>query len=378
MAAYTRYQAHLNAYLFLAANPYPGFTGTAGSYPIDLEIDGPVRQSRWKTAFRLLLLLPAAILAGTLSGTGSLSSGLSSAQTQAGSENTTANLVGVGGVAIVVAFLGWFACLAIARMPLGFRDLAAYCIRYGAQTLAYGLLLTDRYPDADPALPAATQPTPAKPIRLRAEGDLSRARLTVFFRLLLAFPHFVWLALWGVVVLLALVAGWLVTLATGQLPDALHRFFAAYVRYQTHVLAFVTLVANPFPGFAGAAGSYPVDLEIDPPARQARAKTLFRLFLAVPALMVSSALAGPLYLVAIFGWFVGLVLGRMPGGLRNLGAFVLRYSAQTNGYLYLLTDSYPFSGPAEYVEPEPEPEAELEPAPEPGHGWPEAPPSPSF
>jgi hypothetical protein len=36
------------------------------------------------------------------------------------------------------------------------------------------------------------------PIRLIVTDDLRRSRLTVFFRLLLAIPHFVWLLLWGI------------------------------------------------------------------------------------------------------------------------------------------------------------------------------------
>ena len=36
----------------------------------------------------------------------------------------------------------------------------------------------------------------------------------------------------------------------------------------------------------------------------------------------------------------------MPEGLRNLGAVGLRYSAQANAYLFLLTDRYPYSAPA--------------------------------
>ena len=52
-----------------------------------------------------------------------------------------------------------------------------------------------------------------------------------------------------------------------------------------------------------------------------------------------------LFIVGFFGWFAALVLGRMPLGFRNLGAYVLRYSAQVNGYAYVLTDTYPYSGP---------------------------------
>jgi hypothetical protein len=49
-------------------------------------------------------------------------------------------------VLYVVAFLGAFYALATGRSPRGFRDLSAYCLRYQAQTYAYLLLLTDRYP----------------------------------------------------------------------------------------------------------------------------------------------------------------------------------------------------------------------------------------
>ena len=41
----------------------------------------------------------------------------------------------------------------------------------------------------------------------------------------------------------------------------------------------------------------------------------------------------------------------MPLGLRNLGAFALRYVAQTNAYVLLLTGAYPYSGPCHEVEP---------------------------
>jgi hypothetical protein len=356
MSAYIRFATHLHAYLFLAANPYPGFAGDAGSYPVDLEIDPPVRQSRWKTAFRGVLALPAFLLMSVLlGGPGGGGGGGGAGRESSGAEGEGAYFSS-GGAVWAVAFLGWFACLALGRMPLGFRDLVAFALRYAAQFWAYLFLLTDRYPNSDPREPAATQPTPAKPIRIRVEDDRRRSRLTVFFRFLLFLPHLVWLLLWGIAALLAIVGGWFATLVLGRLPDPLHRFLAAYVRYQTHVSAFLFLVANPFPGFAGTAGTYPVDVEIDPPERQSRWKTLLRLLLAIPALIVSGGLDAALFVAAFLGWFVALALGRMPESLRNLGAYALRYSAQTYGYLFLLTDSYPFSGPNEYVEPEPEPE----------------------
>src|SRR5204863_1085434 len=80
------------------------------------------------------------------------------------------------------------------------------------------------------------------------------------------------------------------TLVTGRPPESLYRFLAAYIRYATHVSAFLLLAGNPFPGFTGAAGSYPVDVEVAPLERQHRLKTLFRIVLAIPALALAAAI----------------------------------------------------------------------------------------
>src|SRR5439155_9251311 len=126
---------------------------------------------------------------------------------------------------------GWFASLARARMPGGLRDAIAYALSYSAQVDAYVLLLTDRYPNADPLAALGRAGTPEHPIRLVCEDDLGRSRLTVFFRLLLAIPHLLWLSLWGLATLFGAIANWFATLFAGTSPAGLHRFLAAYVRY---------------------------------------------------------------------------------------------------------------------------------------------------
>jgi hypothetical protein len=330
-AAYVRYAAQVVAYVTLVADPYPRFTGDPG-YPVEVEIDAPQRQNRWLTGFRVFLALPAVLLADSLMGGGVSFSG--------GSIATT------GGVAGTAAFLGWFACLARGSMPQGLRDAGAYCIGYSAQVTGYLLLLTDRFPNSDPAVYEATNVYRSDPIRVTVDDDLRRSRLTVFFRLALTTPHLVWLILWGIPVFFALIANWFATLFRGSSPPGLHRFLAAYARYQVHVFAYLQLTANLFPGFTGRAGSYPIDVEIDPPGRQSRPVTGFRLILGVPAFFMSSALGGAGWVAAFLTWFHALARGTAPRGLRNLNAYQLRYYAQTLGYVYLLTDSYPYSGPS--------------------------------
>lgn len=348
-ASYVRYLTQLFAYLSLAANPYPMFTGTE-RYPIGLDIDKPAPQRRLVTLFRLPLSIPAllfeAVFLASYAG-GSYSSGQRGDAYSVGA--TTSSI----GIVWTVAFFAWFACLARGRMPMGFRNLQAYGLRYAAQTWAYALLLTDRYPNLDPAEPASTGPL--HPVGLAVTDDLRRSRLTVFFRLLLTLPHFVWLILWGIVAVLAGIVGWFATLVLGRLPRPLHRFLAAYVRYSTHVAAFLFLTANPFPGFTGTPGRYTVDPELPEPERQKRLVTFFRLFLAFPAFAVSGSLYTLAFVAAFFSWFVALALGRMPRSFREAQAYALRYGVQVNAYLWLLTSRYPYSGPS-LGEPEPEPE----------------------
>jgi hypothetical protein len=353
LARYVRYLLHVSAYVLLAASPYPPFSGPPGEYPVDLEIDPPERQRRWAVAFRLVLAIPAVALAAALIGARG-----------AGYTTRTGNYeLAFAGLGTTVAVLGWFACLVQARMPRGFRDALLYALRYTAQAQAYVLLVTGRYPEADP-WPALAEEAPAHPVCVAADDELRRSRLTTFFRLLLALPHLVWLLLWTIAVVFSAVACWLLALVRGAPPRALHRFHSAYVRYTVHLSSFLYLVANPFPGFAGAAGSYPVDAVLPEAEPQRRLVTAFRAILVVPAWIVGAALGDVAFVVGVLGWFASLVLGRMPRGLRNAGLYAIRYSAQLTAYGLFVTERYPFSGPWQAT-----PETESEPEPEPGWAY---------
>lgn len=355
-SAYTRYNVQLSSYLSLTANPYPSFTGERG-YPVDVELPERAQQSRWKTAFRFPLAIPALLVAAVV-GSGSLGGGGGSSGRRAGQPDYWEFAFSSGGLVAVCAFLGWFAILARGRMPNGLRDLAAYGIGYTAQVYAYLLFLSDRYPNSNPEAVGPAWSLRSHAVELRLDDDGRRSRLTVFFRFLLALPHLVWLVLWSVAAYLAALVNGLVALVRGRSAGSLHRFLAAYVRYAAHVTAFVSLVANPFPGFVGEPG-YPVDVTIGAPARQNRWVTLFRSFLALPAFIVGAGLSGALVVVGLLGWFAALATGRMPEGLRNLGAVAVRYLAQTSAYWLIVTDDYPYASPA-LASPRDEEQVELE------------------
>jgi len=338
LSGFVRYVTQVEAYLFLGANPYPPFYlgDITKTYPIDVEIAPPATQNRWVTGFRIFLAVPAFSISSALSG-------------GAGTYGGGGYYRSGGGIAVSAAVLIWFAALVRARAPRGLRDLVAWSLGYGAQLAGYFFLLTDRYPTTDPLVhvdePDEDVPPP-QPARGIVRDDLRRSRLTVFFRALLWVPHLVWWLLWTIVVWVLAIVNWIVTLITARPPRAFARFLSAYLRYTTHQFSYLTLIGNPFPGFVGQEGSYPIDLEVAVTAeKQKRLGIFFRGILAIPALVIASAGSGVVATAAFLGWFASLVQARMPHGLRNGGAWGLSYYGQTHAYLFLLTERYPFSGP---------------------------------
>jgi Domain of unknown function (DUF4389) len=178
------------------------------------------------------------------------------------------------------------------------------------------------------------------PITLVNTDDLRRNRLTVFFRVLLAIPHVIWLALWGIAAYLAVFVAWLVAIFTGRVPDALHHFIASYLRYTTHVYSYLLLMADPFPSFSGSV-DYPIDVNIAGPETQSRLTVFFRGILAIPAMLLSYVFRLVNQMVGLLTWFYALVTGNAHEGMRNVSVWLLRYEVQTYGYVMLLTGRYP-------------------------------------
>jgi small-conductance mechanosensitive channel len=181
------------------------------------------------------------------------------------------------------------------------------------------------------------------PVRLVGGDDLGRSRLTVFFRIFLLIPHMIVLWFYAIIAIIAVVIAWFAALFTGRVPDGLHNFIAGYLRYYLRVVAYATILADPFPPFGGG-GTYPVDVEIDPPVPQGRLGVFFRILLAIPCLIVANVLQYLLYLVAIGCWFVALFTGGVPEGLQTLGMFCLRFIIRTHAYVLLVNPRYPAFG----------------------------------
>jgi Domain of unknown function (DUF4389) len=119
IARFQRYSTHVTAYLFIAANPFPGFGGNT-PYPVDLEVAPAARQSRLSVFFRGLLAIPALILAYLLA------------------------------LALeILAFVTWLVALFLGRIPPGLENMLVLLLTFTTRTNSYLYLLTSKYPSFD-------------------------------------------------------------------------------------------------------------------------------------------------------------------------------------------------------------------------------------
>lgn len=200
--------------------------------PVLVAFAPPARQRRLTVAGRLFLVLPHLIV-----------------------------LAYLGVAAVVVAVIGWFGALYLGRLPRVAADFLPGYLRWQTRVYAYLFFLTDVYP------PFSVRDC-AYPVRVTTKpGRLNR--WSVAGRLVLVLPALVVAAtVTDGIATVVLVAAWLIVLVSGRLPSSLHQMFAAFIRYQVRVIAYLGLVTSQYPwGLVGdpelnessviAAGSAP-------------------------------------------------------------------------------------------------------------------------
>jgi hypothetical protein len=169
-----------------------------------------------------------------------------------------------------------------------------------------------------------------------------RSRLTTFFRIILAIPHFIVLYVWGIVAFVAVVIAWFALLFTGRWPVGLYDFVAGYLRYSTAVYGYMALLTDEYPPFSSDTSNYPVQLRVPPPkAEYNRMKVLFRILLAIPVLIIAYAMQVVWELGALIAWFAIVVLGKQPKGLQDMIVLGLSYQQRAYAYVFLITEDWP-------------------------------------
>lgn len=212
----------------------------ADIHPVDVRVEPALtNRNRLTTAFRIFLAIPHLILVG-----GPISGALYWVWApDNGQQHYEVSAAGVlGAVAVVVAFMAWFAIVFTGRYPTGLWTLAAFYLRWRVRAVAYTSMLRDEYP------PFGEGTYPAELQLVMPSGE--RNRLTVAFRLILVIPQLiaVWaLGLaWGFTSIIA----WFAILFTGRYPAALYDFGVRVFRWSTRVEAYLLLLRDEYPPFS--------------------------------------------------------------------------------------------------------------------------------
>jgi hypothetical protein len=192
------------------------FARESGAYPVEVHVDPPAEQNRLSVLLRLIYAIPHTLITSAL-----------------------------GYVVGVTGLVAWVIILVTGKCPPGLLRFHAGYVRWLARSYGYLGLLTDKYP------PFAFEDDPAYPVRMIANEDTGdRNRLTVFFRIILAIPHFIILSVLGFVAFVVAVIAWFAALGTGTVPEGMHNFLAGVLRWTTRVNAYLYMLNDEYPPFA--------------------------------------------------------------------------------------------------------------------------------
>lgn len=208
------------------------------TYPARLDIDYPERLDRLTTFFRLIWIVPIAVVLSVLSSTVS-----ETVTTTTGDVVTTTTRSG-GGISGGLFVATLLMIVFRQRYPRWWFDFAREFTRFGARVSAYLFLLTDRYPST-----VEEQSVHLEIDYPDVQQDLNRWLPLV--KWLLAIPHYVVLVLLALAGFLVWVIAWFAILFTGRYPRALFDYLVGVGRWALRVQAYAfLLVTDRYPPFS--------------------------------------------------------------------------------------------------------------------------------
>jgi hypothetical protein len=204
-------------------------------YAARLSVDYPEQLNRVTTFFRLVMVIPIAIIIGVLT------AGASQTVYYGNGQTVTTTSGGISAGLFVATLL---MILFRQRYPRWWFDFALELARFGARIGAYVVLLTDQYPST----------VEGQSVHLDldypdVERDLNRWLPLV--KWLLAIPHFIVLFFLSIGAFFAVVVAWFAILFTGRYPRGLFDFVVGVGRWWLRVEAYaILLVTDRYPPFS--------------------------------------------------------------------------------------------------------------------------------
>jgi hypothetical protein len=211
-------------------------------YAARLEIDYPEKLDRLTTLFRLIWIIPIAIILGLISEAGQI-------VTTTVILNETGEVVRrtrdtAGGLASGLAVATALMIIVRQRYPRWWFDFARELTRFGYRVGAYLVLLTDHYPST-----VEEQAVHLEIDYPDVQHDLNRWMPLV--KWLLAIPHFIVLFFLAIAAFFAVVMAWFAILATSHYPRGLFDFVVGVGRWGLRLNAYAfLLVTDRYPPFS--------------------------------------------------------------------------------------------------------------------------------
>jgi hypothetical protein len=208
---------------------------TIESYPARLTIDRPETLDRLTTLFRLLWIIPIAIIIALISGD----------RSTVVTVTETGERVRTSGTSIAFSIAAATALMLLFRQryPRWWFDFQLALARFSYRVAAYALLLRDEYP--------STEDEQAVHLELDYPDAKRLSSWMPLVKWILAIPHYIVLAFLLVGVVVAAVIAWFAILIGGRYPQSLFDYVVGVARWLLRVQAYaIFLVTDTYPPFS--------------------------------------------------------------------------------------------------------------------------------
>ena len=208
-------------------------TSSQSPYPVSFDVDYPERDlHRVTTAFRIIWVIPIAIVLGTIGGY--------STRWGTGTAGTTEVALGGTGLLFVPTAL---MIVFRERYPRWWFDWNLQLLRFANRVVVYLALMDDQYPSTEDEQSVHldfTHPT--------VGTDVDRWMPIV--KWFLAIPHYIVLFFLEIGAFFAAIAAWFAIIFTGRYPRGLFNYIEGVIRWHNRVVGYaLILVTDKYPPF---------------------------------------------------------------------------------------------------------------------------------
>ncbi len=201
------------------------------AYPVTFTVDYPEQLDRLTTAFRIIWVIPIAIILLLIS---------NSSSGTAGEEAAQATTISAGGILFLPTLL---MLLFRRKYPGWWFDWNLQLTRFSARVGAYFALLRDEYPSTDEEQAVHLEIDPPDAEQLN--------RWLPLVKWFLAIPHFIVLFFLAIAVIVVTIIAWFAILFTGRYPEGMFRFVVGVMRWAYRVQAYaLILTTDRYPPFS--------------------------------------------------------------------------------------------------------------------------------